>query len=783
MKKIIYILAGLMALSATSCKDDDTISDYSPATDLDRMPMTMFRKDHNTGAGSNDPYGCKVVDGVRNTVQLYWYGVEGAGGYEIRYGVQSGLTSGLDEDWSNPDRLAGTFVVGPDVLNYIISDLNYKTTYRFAIRTLHPDYVNVDADGNIEVIESEKHSKWYGHGNGQQWEDYMDIETDVRYASPNVIFASDKDFHSFNIYIDLADKTSTLSKADQDTIAARFDRDANGKFVAHTVYVLPDAINPDANVPENFRQGYPISTDELEANGGIIHVDGLDENSTYVVRIQNKDRIRVKEDGRIIDVDSYYNDATIRTKGTPGQPILIKHKITDKVYSDSTWNVGEREYNCMRIDTIITNFNSSPSLAEGQVFYLEGDKAYYFWDNVDINKGFVIETDPKDVMQGKRAIVYMAGIADVQGSTNNTKTCNFMFGKNLGNNEVDAPIQVENVVFRNIDFSVPKFQVYADRGADGNGNYFANMYPGGRGVTFDKFELDGCTFQGFIRGFIRTQGTKTKVFKQIIVNNCVFQNNGYFRTNNGGSYSFIHGDQSSNENNIFTDLRITNNTFYDCQNGGLMTMGNNSQDWPDDLHYNITVENNTFINFGTRAGSLLFNFRYFPGGSSISFQRNLIVLAAADNDERALNCLGADFRNVNGSGVVHLNIQDNYSVGCRDKHLVDNGIFTGNVFSSNKNSFGAFVDGLVSGDPNDLFVKVGENPLRSTELFENPNPEYCQKAGESNPADHRSTSNIYQRLRYRQDAKVTSHDIYIKNIGDQRWKLADPKSAWMTTVE
>lgn len=767
-----------MAFATTSCNDDDTTI-YTPADDLDRMPMTMFRKNHNTNVSNSETYACKVVDGTRNTVQLYWYGVEGAGGYEIRYGVESGLTSGTEEDWSNPDRLSGTYIVGPEVLHFEIPDLNYQTPYRFSIRVLHPDYIKTGANGQIEIIESTKHSKWYGRGNGQQWEDYLGIGTSERYVTPNVIFASDKDFNSFNIYVDLSDKTGSMSQADKDTIAARFDKTPNGDFVAHTVYVIPDAINPDASVPAQFRDGYPIDQNALKENGGVIHVDGLDENSTYVIRIQNKDRIFVNREGKTIDVDSYYNDATIRTKGTPGDPILIKHKITDKIYNDSTWNVGEREYNCMRIDTIISQFNASPTLAEGQVFYLEGGKAYYFWNNTDINKGFTLETNPEDVAQGKRATVYMAGIADNQGKQNDTRTCNFMFGKNLGAGEVDAPVQVENVVFRNIDFSVPKFQVYADRKADGNGNYFANMYSGGRGITFDKLELDGCTFQGFVRGFIRTQGSKAKQFKQIIVNNCVFQNNGYFRTNNGGAYNFIHGDQSSVNNNIFTDLRITNNTFYDCQNSGLMTMGNNSQDWPADLHYNITVENNTFINFGTRAGALLFNFRFFPGGSSITCQRNLIVLAAADDDQRELKCIGSDFRTVNGSGVVTLKFKDNYSVGCRDAHYKDNGIFTSNLFSATKNSFGAFKDGLVGGDETDLFVKVGSTPLKATELFSDPNPQHKQVNGENHPMDHRSTSDIYERLRYRNDAKVTSHEIYQKNIGDQRWKLADPKTAWM----
>ena len=72
MKKFIYFLAALTVLSATSCKDDDE-GLFSPAEDLERMPMTMFRKNHNTNVSeSADPYGTRVVEGTRNSIQLHW---------------------------------------------------------------------------------------------------------------------------------------------------------------------------------------------------------------------------------------------------------------------------------------------------------------------------------------------------------------------------------------------------------------------------------------------------------------------------------------------------------------------------------------------------------------------------------------------------------------------------------------------------------------------------------------------------------------------------------------
>lgn len=747
----------MMAFTATSCKDD-VEAPYNPATDLERMPMTMFRKNHNTNVStSSDPYGTRLKDETRNTAQLYWYGVEGAAGYEIRYGVQGPLTHGYESDWSNPDLITDRFIVGPDVLHYEIPNLNYSTVYRFQIRVLHPDG------------KEEHHSKWWGMGNGQEWEDYIDIQTSARYVTPNVLFASDKDYHSFNVYIDLKNKTDELDKdgnfvmsqADRDTIAARFETDANGMYVAQTLYLAPDAANPEASVPFST---YDITQADLDR--GYVTINGLDENSTYVVRLRNKNVP--------VEVDSYYNDVTMRTKGDPGDPILIKHKITDKVYPDSTWNVGERKYNCMLLDSVINNFNVSPKLAEGQTFYLEGDKAYYFWTNVDLNKGFILETDPADVALGKRATVYMGGIAPSQGSTA-TRTCNFMFGKNLGAGEVDAPVQVENIIFRNIDFDVPEAQNSGDLGT-GNGNYFANMYSTGRAITFDKLEFEGCTFQGFIRGFIRTQGSKVKKIHELKVNNCVFHNCGYYKSNAGG-YAWFAGELSSPENNIFEKFSFTNSTIYDCPMSDFITHGTstNYDQWAADHHYDITVENNTFINFCTRARKTFFSFRSFPGGSKISCRRNLFVLAAADDDERKLDNGGADIRYIGGTGDAQFDFGDNYSTGCRDAHLKDNGIFSGQQFSATSNSFGKFASCIVSGDVSDLVVKVGSTALKSTDLFTNPNPTYKQKEGVQNGLDHKSTQDIYQRLQYKNDLKVTTHEIYLKNIGDQRWKSSDPK--------
>ena len=56
-----------MTLSFESCKDND---DKSTSETSDRLFRPMFRKDQNTGKGSNDPYNTVITD--YNTANLFW---------------------------------------------------------------------------------------------------------------------------------------------------------------------------------------------------------------------------------------------------------------------------------------------------------------------------------------------------------------------------------------------------------------------------------------------------------------------------------------------------------------------------------------------------------------------------------------------------------------------------------------------------------------------------------------------------------------------------------------
>lgn len=134
MKKyLLYTIMLLGALSFDSCKDDDTVS-----VEDQREFMTMFRTNENTGRGDSDPYNCQTitVNGHNNSVHLYWYGVDGCKGYEIKYALYPNVSSGLAEDWENPEKIIFDTIVGPDKLDIIFNNLEYSTDYRFAIRTL-----------------------------------------------------------------------------------------------------------------------------------------------------------------------------------------------------------------------------------------------------------------------------------------------------------------------------------------------------------------------------------------------------------------------------------------------------------------------------------------------------------------------------------------------------------------------------------------------------------------------------------------------------------------------
>lgn len=785
MKKIfLYCLTAILGLGAVSCTDDDeNMNGVNPTEDLNRMPMTQFRhlETTNKDETADQAYCSMVISEELNTIRLAWYGIEGAAGYEIKYGPNAGLSSGEEEDWNNPDKLTDHFTVGPDTHILYLRNLDYGETYLFAIRVLHPDFVETGADGEIKVIESEKHSYWYGIASQREWARFLRISTMNRYDTPAAINVGNisENRDAFTVYVDvnfnssMADFSSKYSSSQEMLTEAQrhfdFVQDGNqndpskAKFFFDYLTVTPSKSTPQATVDEQFKM-YPIDVTSFVDGKAEIRVTGLSQNCIYDVNLVNTRR-------PVALVDQRANSIAKPIYGDPGEPILIEHKVraTDSI-------PGEVEYQACYLDQIFKDFNTNVNLAEGQTFYLEGDKAYYFYENPTLCKGFTLETLPEDVAAGKRAKVYLGGIGvglnEFGGLTSNIQSCNFMFGRQRESGEADAPIEVGSVIFRNLDFDCPLANNFGQGNAQGN--YFANMYSNGMAVTFNSLEIYDCTFQRMVRGFIRVQGNKQKIFSKIIIDGNLFYNCGYYDTN-GRGYAWFAGDGGQTNSNIYRDFNFTNNTIYDSPRTAMMSDNDKNLNYDASVHWSIRIEGNTFINFSTRTtGRNFFQTRYVPGGSYYSFQRNLIVLVnAGANDLRALNQDGADIREIKGDGTFSFDVKDNYGVGCTDDHLVDDGIFRkSQSFARTSNSFGAtkWNPGNL-GTKDDLITKVlrddNGNPMKATDLFTAPNASYVQQAATDNhPKAHAAPDDIFSALKY----KTLPSVIVEKNIGDPRWR-------------
>lgn len=724
--KYIYTCLAVAAATAAlfSCtKEMRGVYNDAP----EREFMTMFRKEHNT-AKSNDPYACTVEN--LNDIHLYWYGVDGCAGYEIKMALQPNVSSGLASDWENPANILFDTIVKPDVLDLVIKHLNYSTSYRFAIRTLSKK-------------GAEYHSKWYGYGNGRQWADWFGLDTEIRYDTPDVFEVGSITKTSFRVNLDL----DYASSGDPGTYKEHFEVGDDGRFVVHYIQVTASPTNPDAAVPPKWHKYY--LTDE-DKDRGYVEIDGLQKNSVYVVNVVNEN---IK-----IFVDAIYNTRTVRTDGDPGEPIFLKHEV----WQEDTIP-GAVEYKAMCLDKVISDYTNDAELAEGTIYELEGGKAYYFASNPTLCKGFTMRTRAEDLAKGLRAKIYLGGMSlNPDGSA---ASCNFMFGRPPQAGESDAPINVKSLVFEGIDFDSPLATNFGDGKA--TGNYFANMYSNGMAVTFSSFEVRNCTFQRMIRGFIRVQGSKRKIFENMLIEGCLFYNCGYY-DNNGRGYAWFAGDGKDPKSNIYKNLVVRNNTFYDSPRTCMFTDNGKSLNWPASVQYNITLENNTFVNFSTRSsGRKIFDLRYLPSGSRIVVRKNLFIQTAREGDKRNLYFEGMDIRQINGaSKEVTFDIADNYSSSSDAARQINDKIFTSAAFSAKKNSAGAFINyspGVVNGT-DALIVRVGQKPISPTELMRNPNPPH--KEGDKDVHEIDNLDGLY----FNNTEQVRNHEIYTKGVGDPRWR-------------
>ena len=378
------ILAGFSALMVSSCSDDDD----TIGTSVDRAFMTMFITDYTRGKGSDYPYNCGLDASYPhgNTIHLYWYGVNDCAGYQIQMALQPKVSGG-EHAWNSiqgtSDLLLDT-IVGPDVLDLLIKDLQYSTDYRFAIRCLSKK------DDN--VTDFSHASKWYGHGNGRQWQEYMGIKTNDRYPTPFVVYANQAETTetTLNIYLnknlkDVSTGDSILDVENEISYRENFNIDAEGNFQYKYLKVVPSPNNPNSTVDDKWRY-YAIQDSDFER--GYIQVTGLSPNSVYV--------IDVIDPTVPVPIDAKYNTCTARSDGKPGEPILLRHDemiatyANDLVRPDSpnkradVYGELADKFEAAPISPVLYDFISNTNYAEGQTFLLEGDKTYYIEDSFSV---------------------------------------------------------------------------------------------------------------------------------------------------------------------------------------------------------------------------------------------------------------------------------------------------------------------------------------------------------------------------------------------------------------
>lgn len=765
MKKyILYTLMLLSGFSFSSCSDDDN----KAAAGLDRAWMTMFICDNNRGKGSDYAYNSKAEGPNGNDIHLYWYGVKDCAGYQIRQALAPNVTGGADawETSANNGLILLDTIVGPEVLDLVIKDQQYSTDFRFAIRVLSKQ------DNN--VTDFSHASKWYGHGDGRQWAEYLGITTANRYATPFCVYVdgSQTTETTMRVMLNRAfDKvTDGVSEEDKTIYRERFELDANDNFVYQWLEVEPSPNNPESTVNEKWRK-YKLTDEDFER--GYVDIDGLQKNSVYVINVRNEN-VKVRW-------DAYYNTYSARSDGEPGEAILIAHDMTapsrDYFDSQEAYQTAMEQhevalkYNAMRIDFILSDFIPDVELAEGQTFYLEGGKTYCMFNSVTTCKGFILRTNPEDVAAGKRAKVLLGGMHTVG---TDVRSMNFMFGRSPQAGE-GGEIYMKMLEFYDIDFDCPLARTYGDSQAglgSATGNYFINMNPNGMAIHLESFVIKNCTFKRMVRGFIREQGPNYKIWDNVLIEDNQFFDCGYY-SNGAGGYPWIAGSGSNANSNLYKNFVARNNTFYDCPFPAFFNETSQSG-WKGGA-WNITFENNTLVNWNTRAAGNIFNMRNLPDGSVFNVKKNLIIMTKQDGDSRKMVMAGADIRNTmtlpDGTAAhVTLNFENNYST---NTFLTNGQIFDTNPWTATKNNFGTLVSkgsATLNGS-----LEVIADDISPLELMESPNPPH-KASSDNDQFMHRADAldgtggehgaNLY----YKQSSKVMNSKIYQLGIGDPRWR-------------
>lgn len=714
--KIILIsifLAVILTSIVSSCKKDDILD--ASDEELNREFMAIFRWKGNTGK-SYDPLASQVVN--TNDMYLTWNGINGCSGYRIQMKIQSG-------SWEIPGDILLDTILGPDVLKLTIPDLQYSTKHNFAIQTLSPK-------------GEAYNSKWYGKGDTGHNDDRAEWEMGERLGVPEVMNALDVTETSMRVVFDL-----TVYDKDSTVLNPSFQYDENDKFLLDEITIQPASDNRDL-------PGQEIKLTQADIDRGYVDVTGLEANAMYVVNGLNNKVERYW--------DRLYNTVMVRMKGQIGEPILIPHIV-------DTTDVAV-EYDASRLDTILNNYVTDNTLAEGTIFLLEAGKNYYLGANPVLAKGLVLKSeDPNN-----RAKVFMGLGWDendpMQGNNNN-----FQLGRAAAPGEIGG-IRVDDVILSDIDFSCPFAYSYFNHPPDkpNSRNYFVNQNSASMPFTCSKFEVKNCSFQGMIRGWMRTQGSSRQTIESIVIDNCLFHEIGMY-SSDGRGYPFITGDAKSPTTNIFQNVIIRNNTFAGISYDHFLREQGN-YDWAPYVSWHVTIENNTFLNaFSITNGRYLIELRYPPANSTFTIKKNLFILVKKPDDLRDLYQSGMDFYSYRPG--MSFDIADNYSTASTSadgsvEYWTGDEVFSRDPLSGIVKGAGYNGGELNVGGLEATKVITGPTPIAPENLMIDPYP----KGKKVTPTHWDSDCHEYNLdgLHYKNTDEVHNHPIYTKEIGDPRWR-------------
>lgn len=705
-------LAALMTFVLFGCKKQLLVVSEE---EENRSFMSVFRTQANTGKGT-DSLASQVVN--TNDIYLVWNGVNGAAGYHIKMKIQSG-------SWDIPGDVLWDTIVGPDVLKYTKRDLQYSTKHNFAIQTLSP-------------LGERFHSKWYGLGDGAHPDERAEWETGERKGIPDVLSVSTVTENSMRVYFDLK-----VYNTDPLVLNPSFQYE-NNRFLIDEVLIQPASVNRDL-------PAQTIKLTDADRQRGYVDVAGLSSNALYVVNGLNSKIARYW--------DRLYNTSMVRMKGKVGVPILIPHIVDNS----NTW---AKQNNASRLDTILNNYLFDNNLAEGTIYMLEAGKNYYFGSNVVLAKGLTIKSNTP----GTKTTVFMG--LGYNEANNGSQAFNFQLGRNAQAGEIGS-ITVGDVIMDDISFELPLAVNFFNQslfpGKVINGNYFINQSSASMPFTCSRLEVRNCNFQGMVRAWFRTQGSNRQVIENITIDKCLFHDTGMYDVN-GRGYPLITGAAVSEKTNIFNNVVIKNNSFVGICYDQLVRETANLA-WAPSVVWNVTIENNTFLNaFALTSGRFLIQHQNPPANSKYTIRKNLFIAVKAAGDSRDLFLSGMDFRTYRPG--VTFDIADNYSTSAKSAnnaitYFSSAEIFNNQPFSHVSRGAG-FNGGILNASGLDgTKVITGPTPIAPENLMVDPFPK-----GKKVGATWEPNAHIYNLngLRYKNTPEVLNHPIYTKSIGDLRWR-------------